>query len=141
MGRLIKRYDNRKLYDTVAKQYVSLHEIAVLIRAGDEVVVTDNATGEDLTAQTLGKVILEEGSLPPRILHELVRSGEKLVAQGAGKLQQGVDKLVRASLERVAHVREVRNEVARMRERVKALEKQIENLEEQNGFNTDGSVR
>lgn len=39
MPRLIKRYENRKLYDTVAKRYISLEEIADLVRAGEEVVV------------------------------------------------------------------------------------------------------
>lgn len=42
----IKRYPNRKLYDTEAKRYITLNEIAALIRAGEEVVVTDHATDE-----------------------------------------------------------------------------------------------
>jgi len=66
---LIKRYPNRKLYDTKAKQYITLDGIADLIRQGDEVQVIDHATGEDLTALTLAQIILdqekEEGGLFP----------------------------------------------------------------------------
>ena len=43
---IVKRYPNRKLYDTEAKQYVTLEGIAELIRQGQEVHVVDNATGE-----------------------------------------------------------------------------------------------
>ena len=50
---LIKRYPNRKLYDTEAKQYVTLEQIAELIRSGKDVQVIDHESGEDLTALTL----------------------------------------------------------------------------------------
>ncbi|MGD8735253.1 MAG: polyhydroxyalkanoate synthesis regulator DNA-binding domain-containing protein, partial [Anaerolineae bacterium] len=52
----IKRYPNRKLYDTEAKQYITLEGIAALIRQGNEVQVIDHATGEDLTALTLTQI-------------------------------------------------------------------------------------
>lgn len=77
---VIKRYPNRKLYDTEAKQYITLEEIAGLIRRGGEVRVVDNATGEDLTALTLTQVILElekkqSGFLPRSILTGLIQAG------------------------------------------------------------------
>jgi polyhydroxyalkanoate synthesis repressor PhaR len=77
---VIKRYPNRKLYDTEAKQYITLEEIAGLIRRGGEVRVVDNATGEDLTALTLTQVILElekkqSGSFPHSILTGLIQAG------------------------------------------------------------------
>jgi polyhydroxyalkanoate synthesis repressor PhaR len=77
---VIKRYPNRKLYDTEAKQYITLEEIAGLIRRGSEVRVVDNATGEDLTALTLTQVILElekkqSGFFPRSILTGLIQSG------------------------------------------------------------------
>ena len=50
---VIKRYPNRKLYDTDAKRYITLNEIATIIRAGGEVVVMDHATDEDLTVGSL----------------------------------------------------------------------------------------
>ena len=77
---VIKRYPNRKLYDTEAKRYITLNEIAARIRAGDEVVVTDHATDEDLTAVVLTQIIFEQekaqrGFLPKSVLTNLVRAG------------------------------------------------------------------
>lgn len=79
---LIKRYPNRKLYHTEAKQYITLDEIAELIRAGDDVRVVDYATGDDLTTLTFTQIILEQekqnaGFLPHSILASLVRAGGK----------------------------------------------------------------
>jgi polyhydroxyalkanoate synthesis repressor PhaR len=77
---VIKRYPNRKLYDTEAKQYVTLDGIARLIREGEEVRVLDHASGEDLTALTLSQVIFEQekkrgGFLPQSVLTGLIRAG------------------------------------------------------------------
>ncbi len=77
---IIKRYPNRKLYDTDAKQYITLEGIADLIRQGVEVRVTDYASGEDLTAVTLTQIIFElekkrSGFLPQSVLTGLIRSG------------------------------------------------------------------
>ena len=57
---IIKRYPNRKLYDTEAKKYITLDGIAELIRQGEEVVVIDHTTNEDLTAVTLTQIIFEQ---------------------------------------------------------------------------------
>ncbi len=78
--RVIKRYPNRKLYDTEAKAYITLDGIAALIRQGEEIQVVDNASGEDLTSLTLTQVILERekqqgGFLPRSVLTSLVRAG------------------------------------------------------------------
>jgi polyhydroxyalkanoate synthesis repressor PhaR len=78
---LIKRYPNRKLYNTEAKQYITLDGVAELIRQGDEVQVTDHTTGEDLTTLTLTQIILEQekkqsGLLPHAALTSLIRAGE-----------------------------------------------------------------
>lgn len=72
--RLIKRYSNRKLYDTQEKRYVSLGDVAALIRAGEEVQILDHQSGEDLTAATLAR-ILQRRSLPPPFLRSLIRIG------------------------------------------------------------------
>jgi polyhydroxyalkanoate synthesis repressor PhaR len=77
---IIKRYPNRKLYDTTAKQYITLEGIAELIRQGEEVRVVDYATGEDLTALILTQIIFEQekkegGFVPQAILRGLVRAG------------------------------------------------------------------
>ena len=72
--RLIKRYSNRKLYDTQEKRYVSLGHVAALIRAGKEVQILDHRSGEDLTAATLAR-ILQRRSLPLPFLRSLIRMG------------------------------------------------------------------
>jgi len=54
---LIKRYPNRKLYDTEARQYITLKEIAEQIQRGAEVQVLDHASGADLTALTLSQIV------------------------------------------------------------------------------------
>ena len=97
--RLIKRYDSRKLYDTEESRYVSLEELGGWIREGQEIRVVDNATSDDVTAQTLTQVILEESrrgtAVPPsEILHALIRQGGEWVTSGVAQLNQGVDRLI-----------------------------------------------
>ena len=83
--RQIKRYPNRKLYDTAQKRYVTLNDIARLIRDGYEVQVTDHSSGEDLTTITLTQIIFEQekrqaGFLPQSVLTGLIQAGgERLV--------------------------------------------------------------
>jgi len=77
---VIKRYPNRKLYDTEAKRYITLEGIAELIRRGVEVQVVDHKTNEDLTAVTLTQIIFEQekkrgGFLPKSVLTGLVQAG------------------------------------------------------------------
>ncbi|MFP5288273.1 MAG: polyhydroxyalkanoate synthesis regulator DNA-binding domain-containing protein, partial [Thermoanaerobaculia bacterium] len=98
MIRLIKRYESRKLYDTEESRYVSLDEISGWIRQGQEVKVVDNATGSDVTSQTLTQIILDEGRrgtslLPSELLHDLVRMGERAVSTGFEQVSSGVDRL------------------------------------------------
>jgi polyhydroxyalkanoate synthesis repressor PhaR len=83
--RLIKRYTNRKLYDTEGSRYVTLLEIAELVRAGEEVEIIDNQTKEDKTEATLALIISEELKERPRgipiaTLKALIRHrGERLL--------------------------------------------------------------
>jgi len=77
---LIKRYSNRKLYDTEAKRYITLEGIAELIRKGKEVHVIDHTSGEDLTAMIQAQIIFEQerklkGGLPRSVLTGLIQTG------------------------------------------------------------------
>jgi polyhydroxyalkanoate synthesis repressor PhaR len=81
MAYVVKRYSNRKLYDTQASRYVTLEELEELIRSGKEISVVDVSTGEDLTSVTLAQIILENershrAALPSAFLHQLVKHGE-----------------------------------------------------------------
>jgi|SRR5581483_628774 polyhydroxyalkanoate synthesis repressor PhaR len=78
---LIKRYANRKLYDQGRSRYVTLEELADLIRQGREIRVVDAVSGEDLTTQTLAQIILDtarerRAALPSAFLHQLIKHGE-----------------------------------------------------------------
>lgn len=81
MAYVIKRYSNRKLYDTQESRYVTLEEIEEMIRGGREISVMDAASGEDLTSVTLTQIILENernhrANLPSAFLHQLIKHGE-----------------------------------------------------------------
>lgn len=134
MIRLIKRYESRKLYDTEESRYVSLDELAEWIRTGQEVKVVDNASGSDVTGQTLTQIILDEGrrgtaALPAELLHELVRFGREAVTTGVEQVQSGVDRLVQRSLDRLGPVRRAREEMDRLRARLEQLEGSLTDLE------------
>lgn len=96
MPYVIKRYSNRKLYDTQESRYVTLEELEELIRAGREISVVDVSTGEDLTSVTLAQIILENersrrAGLPTAFLHQLIKHGEAW--------QDFVQKSMKSSLE------------------------------------------
>jgi polyhydroxyalkanoate synthesis repressor PhaR len=127
MIRLIKRYGSRKLYDTEESRYVALDELAGWIRDGQQIKVIDNKTADDVTAQTLTQIISEEGRkgtslLPNELLHDLIRAGEKAVSDGVEQLQNRMDRLVQASMDRIGPVRRAREEMAQLRERLEELE-------------------
>jgi len=91
----IKRYPNRKLYDMEAKQYVTLENIAKIIRDGQDVQVVDHETGDDLTNLTLSQIIFEQekkktGFLPRSILTNLIRTGGDTLDYLRRTLQSGV---------------------------------------------------
>ncbi len=78
--RVIKRYENRKLYDPQARAYVTLEDLAQAIGRGVELRVVDQATGQDLTTVVLAQVILEglkqrTASIPQQVLARLIRLG------------------------------------------------------------------
>lgn len=76
--RLIKKYENRRLYDTAQSRYITLAELAEIVRAGAEVEVVDAKSGKDLTRQVLTQVILDQqerlNMIPVSLLHFIIRS-------------------------------------------------------------------
>ncbi|HZZ83085.1 MAG TPA: polyhydroxyalkanoate synthesis regulator DNA-binding domain-containing protein [Anaeromyxobacteraceae bacterium] len=107
--KIIKRYTNRKLYDTVESRYVTLDEIAGMVKAGAEVRVLDNRTKEDLTSVTLAQIIFEEekktSKVGLRMLRELVRHGsdraQQFVEETKGELRGRVELVRHAAEQRV----------------------------------------
>ena len=77
--RIVKRYSNRKLYDTKDSRYVTLLQIAEMVRSGEEVQIIDNNSKQDLTEVTLAQIIYEEQkahsrSVPLQTLKELLHA-------------------------------------------------------------------
>ena len=80
----LRKYPNRRYYDTTHSRHVTLEEIQTLVRDGYEVRVTDSKTGEDITAKVLTQIILELDTpklniFPVPLLHRLIQTNEGLV--------------------------------------------------------------
>lgn len=83
---VIKRYPNRKLYDTESKRYVTLENIAQMIQQGTDVLVLDHESGDDLTNLTLSQIIFEQekkgsGLMSRSLLTNLIRAGGDTLEQ------------------------------------------------------------
>ena len=148
MTRLIKRYGSRKLYDTQDRRYVSLGDLAERIRQGEDIRVVDNATEEDLSVLILTQIISDEGRRKNRflstdLLHDLIRTGEAAVTHGVQRVKQiqnGVDRFVRKSLDRVAPVRKMRREMTQLRERLDELERTLAQAEQEASSESDSKL-
>jgi polyhydroxyalkanoate synthesis repressor PhaR len=156
MAYVIKRYSNRKLYDTQESRYVTLEELEELIRAGKEISVVDVSTGEDLTSVTLAQIILESernhrATLPTAFLHQLIKHGEawqdfiqkslKSSLEGIMTSQREADRVLREWGARAGWLQvvppgeprpETRSEPGdeKLRDEVAALREQLRTLEE-----------
>lgn len=88
--RMIKRYGNRKLYDTHQSRYVTLEEISQMIRQGQDIKVIDNKTQEDLTNVTFTQIMLEQEKSKRNLLpRSLLRN---LIEQSGGSLSEWLQK-------------------------------------------------
>ncbi len=155
MAYVIKRYSNRKLYDTQDSRYVTLEEIEEMIRAGKEITVVDAATGEDLTSVTLTQIILENernhrSALPAPFLHQLIKYGEawqdfvqrsmRSSLEGIVSNQREMERVFRewstragwpatpgrGEVKAEGEAERLRDEVASLRERLRSLEERLE---------------
>ncbi len=112
----IKKYENRRLYDTSASRYINLDEIAALVRNGNNVKVLDAKTGEDLTRVTLTQIIVEEAKgqptgLPLELLRQLILASDNIrqefmswYLKSAFDSYQNVQKAVQSGLAQVGSV-------------------------------------
>lgn len=85
---VVKKYGNRRLYDTQKSKYITLEELAEAVRAGADVRVVDAKTNRDITQATLASIILESrgaaGLLPVPLLKQLIRLGDDAFAEFFG---------------------------------------------------------
>jgi polyhydroxyalkanoate synthesis repressor PhaR len=133
MARLVKRYGNRKLYDTSESRYVTLEEIGRWVKAGEDVKILDNDSGEDLTAVTFAQIILEEerrksGLLPLRVLRELIQHGEAAWQEITATVESGME-VIRSAPERagrrVQELTPVADRLADMQRRLDELVRRL----------------
>jgi polyhydroxyalkanoate synthesis repressor PhaR len=116
--RVIKRYANRKLYDTERSCYVTLEELATLVRAGEELRIVDNQTKEDLTSVTLAQILLEEEkrahrNRPLDAMRQLIGHSGELFQRRIGEpvhhlrssVEESVNRLLKSGEERAAETR------------------------------------
>ena len=93
---LLKKYANRRVYDTEKSQYVSLNQVAEIIKQGRQVEVIDAKSKEDVTAYILTQIILDQARknsflLPSSLLHLIIQYGENVLAEFFEKyLQQTI---------------------------------------------------
>ena len=107
---LIKRYANRKLYNTQTSRYITLKGIAELIEADEDVRVIDNETGEDITSVALSQILVDNErsnrNVPRGLLSELVQKGGDALytalrrgvddaSEGLGEFQRNVRRIIR----------------------------------------------
>ena len=154
MDRLIKRYANRKMYDTRASRYVTLDGIADLVRRGADLRIIDNDTGEDLTALIFAQIIFEEekrknGLLELPVLRWIIQRGGATVQEVMNQVdrgreafvnvrdlaEKGMKQLLQGSEPGAAEVRRVRRQAPDaagrrlLEEILEAPQKQLEQLQ------------
>ena len=142
----IKKYGNRRLYDTSASRYVNLDDVAAMVRNGTDVKVADAETGEDLTRVTLTQIIVEEAKgqpsgLPLELLRQLIMASDHVrqefmswylksafdsYQKVQSAVQSGLEQLGSAALSPLEMVKSFlpgeESEVERLRRRVAELE-------------------
>jgi polyhydroxyalkanoate synthesis repressor PhaR len=98
----IKKYANRRLYNTGTSTYVTLEDLAVMVKAGEDFVVEDAKTGEDITRSVLAQIIFEqegkEGQnlLPIKFLRQLIRFyGDSMQTMVPRYLEMSIESLTR----------------------------------------------
>jgi len=125
---LVKRYANRKLYDTQQRRYVTRTDIRGMIQSGMDVRIRDHESGEDLTTRIQARILVDlekeaQGTLPEKLLSGVIRAGEHGLDQlreyvlGGPALADHVEKEITARLAVLeAHELLTQEEVRRMKD-------------------------
>lgn len=136
--RIIKKYQNRKLYDTQDSCYVTLDGIAKMIREGEEIAVVDNNSKEDVTALILTQVLYEQEKtnqsvLPVSILKHIVKSGSNNLFEFMQKYIFGaIDAHLKVQDDLRLHIERLQKNGQLTPEEVTALTRQVETLTQSN---------
>ncbi|MBI4041826.1 MAG: polyhydroxyalkanoate synthesis regulator DNA-binding domain-containing protein [Deltaproteobacteria bacterium] len=141
--KIIKRYQNRKLYDTTRSRYVTLWDLAKMIQQGEDLRVMDNQTNEDITCATLTQIIFETEKksnhlLPLHLLQDIIKSSGGSISSFFEKtLKSGFEKTFKSGAREIAHVKgelqkkldaltgkiPLQHEIEKLQRKIKQLEK------------------
>jgi polyhydroxyalkanoate synthesis repressor PhaR len=107
---VIKKYENRRLYDVTHSRYVNLDEVARAVQDGYDVQVVDATTGEDLTRLVMTQIIIEgakapDSAFPLDILREMVVASGKATQEGAFNYMRSVADMYKSALRSVSHAK------------------------------------
>lgn len=153
--RLIKRYSNRKLYDTLASRYVKLDDILKMVMDGEEVRIIDNDSGKDLSGITMAQILFEElkkkkglisfsawknllrlsGGSISEFFESLFSPDSPLLTEIKGKgrkkldeIYTWIDKKIENTLPGLAQITSMKDDFRALKEKVEALEKELSRL-------------
>ncbi|SPE37696.1 PHA accumulation regulator DNA-binding protein [Candidatus Sulfopaludibacter sp. SbA3] len=137
---IIRKYPNRRLYDTASRRYVNLDDLAAMIRKGTEIQVVDAKTGDDLTRVILTQVIVEDAKdqptgLPLELLRQLImasdRAGQEFLMWYLNSAFEAYEKVQKTALSPIQMVKSFlsgdekpagEGELDRLRRRIAELE-------------------
>lgn len=132
-ARLIKRYANRKLYDTAHSRYVTLEEIAEMIKNGEDIQIIDNKTKADLTAVTMAQILVEEEkqgrrTRPLPALRDLIqRRIAEPVSHFRSNIEESVNRLIRSGEERAEEThRQIKSWIEQNTQALEDLQRRVD---------------
>ena len=131
---VIKKYGNRRLYDTTNSQYINLEEVAQMVRDGREIQVVDAVTGEDLTRTVLTQIVVEQSksddsAFPLDVLRQMVAASGKATKDAALTYMRAVSDMYQNAYRTVApKVEPPVPEVDALRKRLEELESTVSSL-------------
>ena len=137
---VVKKYSNRKLYDTYTRRYVTLDVIADLLREGHEVQVVDRSTGADITAVTLSQILVDMVKERSEQLLALLRGSLALPRRAAVSLEkstQAMDEAISSGLRNLNIA--TTDDIEVLEQRLAALTRRVEDLEARNNSVRAGS--
>jgi polyhydroxyalkanoate synthesis repressor PhaR len=137
--RIIKKYANRKLYDTLDKKYVTMDNLAKLIKCGEEITVIDNRNGRDITSVVVSQLLAREkreNDLDdfPGVLIQLLRKGGGTIrdyAKNAENFKKWVGKSIDGRINEILGKMNLatRSQINELNENIDQLMNKVEHLE------------
>ncbi len=137
--RIIKKYANRKLYDTSDKKYVAMDTLAALIKSGEEVTVIDNRNGQDITSVVVSQLLAREkreddrDDFPGVLIQVLRKGGGTLMdyAKNADHFKIWIGKSIDKSINEILGKMNLatRSQINKLNKTIEELMKKVEHLE------------